>query len=199
MDFISKRGPLIMYKDTIILFGVGTDSFSYHKYNSYISKFNLEGEFIERTIDLNGDYISHYLNNAYIIGDKIVTAFSTWEREAYNGGYLVVVNIKSGEFEKKIKITAPEDEERIGVIVGLEQIDPENYIVISTIDEKGLNKVDTEICLVNIETGRVKKFELGTKNKNDIPFGHLWNGKYLLIGTSIEEIFTNVISTVESY
>ncbi len=187
MEFINGRGPLILHNDTIIICGFGTDSFSYRKYNTCLAKFNIKGEFIERSIDLNGDYFSYYLNNAYLLGDKIVTAYSSWERDGYNGGYLVVVDIKSGKFEKKIKITAPDDEERIGNIVGLEQIDAENYLVISSIDEKGLNKNDTEICLVNIETGRVKKFELGTKNKSDIPEGHLWNGKYLLIGTAVQE------------
>lgn len=111
----------------------------------------------------------------------------------------MVIDKNSGKLEKKIKITTPRMAEvkRIGVIRGLEQIDSVTYIVISSIDEEGLNKNDTEICLVNIETGRVKKFELGTKNKNDIPFGHLWNGKYLLIGTSIEEKDINIINPYE--
>ena len=197
MDFINGRGPLILHKDTIIICGFGTDSFSYRKYNICLAKFNIKGEFIERSIDLDGDYFSYYLNNAYLLGDKIVTAYSSWERDGYNGGYLVVVDIKSGKFEKKIKITAPQDEERIGNIVGLEQTDAANYIVISSIDEKGLNKIDTEICLVNIETSRVKKFELGTKNKSDIPFGHKWNGKYLLIGSSIEEKDFSILNPYE--
>ena len=197
MEFINGRGPLILYKDTLILCGFGTDSFSYRKYNSYIAKFNLDGEFIYRTIDLDGDYFTYYLNDAYIIGDKIVTAYSSWERYGYNGGFLVVIDIKSGKFEKKIKITVTEDEERNCIIVGLEQIDSLNYIVISSIDEEGSNKNDTEICLVNIETGRVKKFELGTKNKNDIPIGHLWNGKHLLIGTSIEEKDISILNPYE--
>ncbi len=187
MEFISLRGPLLTNEDTIYIIGVGTDSFSYHTYNAFVAKYDLNGNFIKRSLIKDGDYISYYINDKYVVGNKIITAISTRPRFGYVGGYILVIDKTSGNIEKKIKITAPEDEERIVVVVGLEQIDAENYIVISSIDEKGLNKIDTEICLVNIETGRVKKFELGTKNKNGIPFGHLWNGKYLFIGTVVQE------------
>ncbi|MDV7395540.1 hypothetical protein RZS08_29400, partial [Arthrospira platensis SPKY1] len=100
----------------------------------------------------------------------------------------------SGKFDKKIKLTAPEDEQRIGIIVGVEQIDQENYIVISSINEKGKTISDTEICIVNIVTERVRKFELGTKDKNDIPSGHSWDGKHLLIGSAVFEKPFNILN-----
>ncbi|HEB62012.1 MAG TPA: hypothetical protein ENI82_02565, partial [Bacteroidetes bacterium] len=189
MKFITVSGTIFTKGDTIICLGNGTDYYSFTYYDAFVAWYDLEGNYIKRSIDTFGNYYYQDINKAFYIDSIIVAAVTSFDffnirDKGYVGGYLLIIDPETGEFIKKIKITKDEDQSRIGIIKEMTQIDSVTFAVVSTIDEKiYTRKNDTQICIVNIKTGVLRYIELGKENFDDIPEGITWDGKKLLIGT----------------
>ena len=189
MDFITEPGPLLIYGDTIICLGHGTDTTTFSKYSLFISKFDLESNFIKRYIDTLGDYYFSFINDAFIVDQNIILAVDSYEYGEFWGSYIMVINIATGKVLKKIKITNPKDQYDYAYIGGLTMIDSTTFVAVSSIREE--NKPNGKIfynmliSVVNIESEEVKYIELGKEGVIDIPYFIVWNGDKFLIGTGI--------------
>ncbi len=189
MNFITQPGSLVSYDDTILCVGNGVDHNPYRDYGVYVAKFDLEGNMVNRYVDYNGDY-SFYGNHSSIVeDDKLIIAGDVLIRDPlFQGGVLMVVNIATGEFEKRIIFSNAEGKSTSLFITDLVRLDSITFAILSSIDEKeNKHYRDAEIIIVNIETEEVKYIQIGKKDVDDDSDSFIWDGKKFLVGTGIAE------------
>lgn len=193
MDFISNEGPIIMYDDTIICMGHGTDSIAYSTYDMFIAKMDMDGSIISLMKNKDADYYSTYFKNAYLDGDNLIFAIgvvernNSWEVE-FEGAYILIVDLVKMSIVKKIKIGNPENGNNDFIYaIDLKKLDSINYSVLFTIEKEGSSKGDPMVAIVNIKTDDIRYIELGQESYSDRSYCFEWTGKKLLIGTSITD------------
>ena len=191
MNFISDPGSVVTYGDTIICIGYGTDINPYKFYNSYLTKFDMEGNMLQRYTDVMlGDYF-YDSDHSYIKGDTLINSptLIEWDstggewKRIFNGGYVILTDISSGEIIKKIKISSISMDDRRVAIVEFTKIDSVTFAVMAYIVDDNPNFFwDTQISIVNIETDSVRNLVIRTKNIDDLSSSIIWNGEKLIVG-----------------
>ena len=185
MKFISQSGPMICIDDTIYCFGNGTDSFAYSNFYAYMSKFNSSGILIQRYVEINADkgfYFHNNKNDIFKTNDSVLIAID-FNGQTFNGGYLFIYDILSGEIINRIKFSSQIDD--FEFYKGMAKVNDSIYAVLSSVNEyNDKHKLNSQISLINIRTGSVKYIVFGRDGVSDVPTCIIWNGEKLLVGAN---------------
>lgn len=187
MGLISAEGSVVVYKDTILVTGHGVDHNLFNYYAAFFAKFDMQGNLIKRYTDTEGPgtyYFYNFLHKAYISEDKLITAVEM-AKSPFARGYVMVIDIKSGNIDKKIEFFNDRDPGGFHSASGFVKLDSVTYATVTSISEnKNTDFVSPQISIINIDTEEVKYIQLGKDGIDDVPVSIFWDGKKFLIGTS---------------
>ena len=183
MKHINHKGPIILYKDTLLCMGIGVDHDTFDYYAAFMAKIDLNGNFIRRYIDIEPLRLYFYNdnNNAFVTGDTLIVGIgNTFNIDA--DGYLMLFNINSGEILKKIPFESQIDESAF--LHDMIRINDSLFALVLTVQETPNSKyADGQICIINIKTDSVKYLIFGKKDISDNPTFLHWTGSSFLVGT----------------
>ncbi len=191
MNFISAPSSVITFEDTIICNGYGVNPSTFKFLSTFIAKYDMNGNLLDKFIyDILGNNEQHsntYIDNNFLITTSFVTEWDStggiWEK-TFEGGYVLKIDISSGEVIKKIKIKSSNPNYSRCDVQGLVKIDSVTYAVLSQIRENNPHFFwDTQISIVNIKTNSVRNFVIRRENRDDLSRNIIWNGERLLIGS----------------
>lgn len=183
MGHIHQTGPVVINKDTIICIGNGVDHDNFNYYAAYVAKFDMQGNFIKRFVDIEPKkyYSINNLHIAFMIGDTLYFGI-----DIHSGTYFVKYLITSDSILKKIKVKSLIDE--WSYIQDVTKINDSLFIVLLEINEKPGDKyLNTQISIMNTkEDSIIKNIVFGKMNYLDIPQCAIWNGEKLVVGMIYE-------------
>ncbi|MBK7094193.1 MAG: T9SS type A sorting domain-containing protein [Saprospiraceae bacterium] len=183
MKHINQSGPIILFHDTLLCLGNGVDHDTFDYYAVFMSKIDLNGNFLKRYIDIEPQRLNVYnqTNNAFVQNDSLLVCIDSNGNKNANG-YLMIYRIGTGEILKKIPFISQTDD--TAFLHDMIKINDSIYAVLLTIQES-LNSqyADSQICIINIKTDSVKYVIFGKKDISDSPTFLHWTGSSFLVGT----------------
>ena len=184
MKHINDPGPIVLYHDTLLCLGNGVDHDTFDYYAVFLAKIDLNGNFLERYIDIEPQRLNVYnqTNNAFVQNDSLLVCIDSNGNINANG-YLMIYRIGTGEILKKIPFISQTDD--TAFLHDMVKINDSIYAVILTIREAVNSKyADSQICIININTDSVKYLIFGKKDIDDNPIFLHCTGSSFLVGTS---------------